>query len=147
MRMLQVVNNNQSKFNVILRILLFICYSKMHFLYYNSKQKTQKILLFTLLTWLDVFWGKIIQLVFVLYATKTLACMGNGWHCYMSNLRALWNVAPTLRQCGFCHEAQETTKHVLWSYPFTQLVWNKVMSLFLTINVGCLFSWGCYIPG
>ena len=37
------------------------------------------------------------------------------------------NVAPTLRQCGFCHEAQETTKHVLWSCPFVQQVWNKVM--------------------
>ena len=57
------------------------------------------------------------------------------------------NVAPNLRQCGFCHEAQETTKHVLWSCPFAQQVWNKVMSLFLTINVDCLFSWGSMMWG
>ena len=61
------------------------------------------------------------------------------------------NVIPNLRQCGFCHEAQETTKHVLWSCPFAQQVWDKVVSLFLTINVGCLFHGDrrcgeCYIP-
>ena len=47
-------------------------------------------------------------------------------------------VTPNLWQCGFCQEAQETTKHVLWSCPFAQQVWNKVMSLSLTIN--------CWLP-
>ena len=28
-----------------------------------------------------------------------------------------------------------------------QQVWNKVLSLFLTINVGCLFSWGSAMWG
>ena len=56
-------------------------------------------------------------------------------------------VTPNLWQCGFCQEAQETTKHVLWSCPFAQQVWNKVMSLFLTINVDCLFSWGSMMWG
>ena len=51
------------------------------------------------------------------------------------------NVAPNLRQCGFCYATQETTKHALWSCPLAQQVWNKVLSLFLTTNVGCLFSW------
>ena len=57
------------------------------------------------------------------------------------------NVAPNLRQCGFCYATQETTKHALWSCPLAQQVWNKVLSLFLTINVGCLFSWGAAIWG
>ena len=57
------------------------------------------------------------------------------------------NVAPNLRQCAICHEPQETTKHVLWSCSFAQQVWKKVVSLFLTINVGCLFSWGSAMWG
>ena len=57
------------------------------------------------------------------------------------------NATPNLQQCGFCHEAQETTKHVLWSCPFAQKVWNKVMSLFQTIYASCLFSWGSMMWG
>ena len=57
------------------------------------------------------------------------------------------NVAQNLRQCGFCYATSETTKHALWSCPLAQQVWNKVLSLFLTINVGCLFSWGAAVWG
>ena len=57
------------------------------------------------------------------------------------------NVTPNLWQCGFCHAAQETAKHGLWSCPLAQQVWNKVLSLFLTINVGCRFSWGSAMWG
>ena len=46
------------------------------------------------------------------------------------------------RGCGFFYATQETTKHALWSCLVAQQVWNKVLSLFLMINVGCLFSWG-----
>ena len=52
------------------------------------------------------------------------------------------NVAPNLRQGGFCYATQETTNHALCTCPLAQQVWNKVLSLFLTTNVGCLFSWG-----
>ena len=51
-------------------------------------------------------------------------------------------VAPKLGQCGFCYATQETTNHALWSCPLAQQMWNKVLSLFLMINVGFLFSWG-----
>ena len=47
------------------------------------------------------------------------------------------NVAHNLRQCGFCYATPEITKHALWSCPLAQQVWNKVLSLFLTINAGC----------
>ena len=53
------------------------------------------------------------------------------------------NVTPNLRQCAFYQEAQETAKHALWSCPLAQQVW----SLFLTISVGCLFSWGLAMWG
>ena len=57
------------------------------------------------------------------------------------------NVAPVLKQCSYCGDLQETTKHALWSCSIAQQVWNKVLSLFLTINVGCLFSWGSTVWG
>ena len=40
---------------------------------------------------------------------------------------------------------QEAAKHALWYYSLAQHVWNKVISLFLTINGGYLFSWGSMV--
>ena len=51
------------------------------------------------------------------------------------------NVALNLRKCGFCYATQKNTKHALWCCPLAQQVWKNVLSLFPTINVGCLFSW------
>ena len=57
------------------------------------------------------------------------------------------DVATILRQCCYCGDMQETTKHALWSYSLAHHVWNKVPSLFLTINGGCRFPWGSTIWG
>ena len=57
------------------------------------------------------------------------------------------DVATSLRQCSYCGDMQETIKHALWSCSLAQQVWNKVLSLFLTINAGCLFSWGSTVWG
>ena len=57
------------------------------------------------------------------------------------------NVATVLRECCYCGYLQETTKHALWSCSLAQQVWNKVLSLFLTINEGYLFSWGSTVWG
>ena len=46
------------------------------------------------------------------------------------------NVATVVKQCCYCGDLQETTKHALWSCSLAQQVWNKVLSLFLTINAG-----------
>ena len=55
------------------------------------------------------------------------------------------NVALNLKQCCFCKATHETTKDALQSCPVAQQVWNPVLSLFLTVNVGCLFSWGAAV--
>ena len=57
------------------------------------------------------------------------------------------NVAIVLRQCYYCSELHETTKHALLSYSLAQHVWNIAISLFLTINAVFLFSWGSTVFG